>query len=134
MPSNVAVETRFLNIAGSLGRVCFRMKTGQRGILLGGWAEMSAAALEGEEDSQELLAYCKDSRAAQEWMTWTGLTLAILGTGSSHMGEIIQNHTEWIVIHTRMYIYLHIHILIYIYIHTYKYTCKIPSNNGLVLR
>ena len=69
MPSNVAVETRFLNIAGSLGRVCFRMKTGQRGILLGGWAEMSAAALEGEEDSQELLAYCKDSRAAQEWMT-----------------------------------------------------------------
>ena len=37
-----------------------RMKTGQRGILLGGWAAMSAAVLEGEEDS-ELLAYCKDS-------------------------------------------------------------------------
>ena len=37
------------------------MKTGQRGILLGGWAEMSAAVLEGEEDSEELLAYCKDS-------------------------------------------------------------------------
>eukprot|EP00434_Breviolum_minutum_P007978 symbB.v1.2.007035.t1/scaffold428.1/size206322/10 len=36
------------------------MKTGQRGILLGGWAEMSAAVLEGEEDSEELLAYCKD--------------------------------------------------------------------------
>lgn len=36
------------------------MKTGQRGILLGGWAEMSAAALEGEDDSQELLAYCKE--------------------------------------------------------------------------
>ena len=41
-----------------------RMKTGQRGILLGGWAEMSAAVLEGEEDSEELLAYCKDSVSA----------------------------------------------------------------------
>ena len=39
------------------------MKTGQRGILLGGWAEMSAAVLEGEEDSEKLLAYCKDSNA-----------------------------------------------------------------------
>ena len=39
------------------------MKTGQRGILLGGWAEMSAAVLEGEEDSEKLLAYCKDGNA-----------------------------------------------------------------------
>ena len=54
---NIAV---FMTGLQTLGRVCFRMKTGQRGILLGGWAEMSAAALEGEDDSQELLAYCKD--------------------------------------------------------------------------
>ena len=60
---NIAV---FMTGLQTLGRVCFRMKTGQRGILLGGWAEMSAAALEGEDDSQELLAYCKDGGAAQE--------------------------------------------------------------------
>lgn len=58
-----------------------RMKTGQRGILLGGWAEMSAAVLEGEEDSEELLAYCKDSQPCRlvlrdgpnmSTMFWTG--------------------------------------------------------------
>ena len=45
------------------------MKTGQRGILLGGWAEMSAAVLEGEEDSEKLLAYCKDFRNAEVFLS-----------------------------------------------------------------
>ena len=49
----------------------FRMKTGQRGILLGGWAEMSAAVLDGEEDSEKLLAYCKDSNAKVQTRNWS---------------------------------------------------------------
>jgi len=55
--SMICYNAKFMTLLSLRGL----MKTGQRGILLGGWAEMSAAVLEGEEDSEKLLAYCKDN-------------------------------------------------------------------------
>lgn len=63
----VVVIVEFL---GQLVGIRALMKTGQRAVMLRGWAELSLEALEGEPDSAELKSYCTWAGAltgAREW-------------------------------------------------------------------